>query len=348
MEIKSLITSGDAYIQINLVYYKKIVPQTTKELYSGILMSMLMGILNKTRRENKAVAGVLEALLIIAMLVVVICIIQTQYIPQIMEQREAEHMEQVSNQFSYLKSMIDIQALTGTMETDVLLRNIPMLSYITLGSRKLPYLISAPSYGELSLENTGAKINSNPPIPGKNDGINFSSIIYRAYNIYFPKQTYILEGGCIILNQNTGKPVIRAPPSISVKKVGGDIDMLFYLPNINDVPGKDYSSGLGGCPIRTNYSGYQPYPTNLIPIGGYIVLYSDYLNAWNQSLNNIFREVMYDSGDKPTPENKTVDISITQHVGKDVVKITPLKYPISLELKVVDIKVQIGKGYIDY
>jgi len=307
-----------------------------------------MESLIKTRRENQALAGVLEALFLIALAVIVLGIIQLQYVPQIMEQREAEHMDQVSNQFSYLKSMIDIQALTGTMETEVPLRDIPMISQITLGSRELPYLVSAPSYGELSVKDTGAKIDANPATPGKIGGVRFSSIIYHAYNIEFPEQSYILEGGGIILNQSTinGTPVMRADPSISVKKAGDGIEMIFYLPNFVDIPGKNYSSGLEGCLIRTNYSGYHLYPPNQIPIGGYIVLYSKYPDAWNESLNNIFRTVMYDKGDAPSQENKTVNISITRHEGKNVVKIIPLKHPISLELKVVDIEVQIGKGWI--
>jgi hypothetical protein len=299
--------------------------------------------------ENyQALAGVLEVILIIALCVIVIGIIQIQYIPDIMKQREAEHMDQVSNQFSYLKSMIDIQALTGTMETEVPLRDIPMMSQIPLGSRELPYLVSAPSYGELCIEDAGTKIDANPPIPGEIDGIRFSSIVYRAHNIYFPKQSYILEGGGIILDQSDGNgtPVMRADPSISVEKAGSDIRMMFYLPNFVDIPGKNYSFGLEGCLVRTNYLEYNLYSSDHIPVGGYIVLYSKYPDAWNRSFNRLFQDVMYDIGDTPTLENKTVNVSIVEHEGKNVVKITPLKYPISLELKVVDIEVQIGKGWI--
>jgi len=297
-------------------------------------------------KENYAVAGVVEAVLLIALLVVAIGLIQTQYVPQIMEQREAEHMNQVSNQFSYLKSMINIQALTGTMDSDVPFRDIPMVSQINLGSRELPYLVSAPSYGELSLEDAGASINANPAIPGEVDGVSFSSFIYHAYNLYYPEQTYILEGGGIILNQSAGEPVMRAEPCISVNKSGSDIEMVFYLPNLVDVPSKNYSSGLDNCLVRTNFLKYHPYSIDWIPVGGYIILSSNYLNAWNESLNNIFGKVMYDKNDGISVENRTVDISIVLHDGKEVVKITPLKHPISLQLKAVDIEVQIGKGWL--
>jgi len=307
--------------------------------------------------ENQAVAGVIEALLLVALVAIVISIIQLQYIPQIMEQREADHMDEVSNQFSYLKSMIDIQALTGTMETEVPLADIPIMTQITLGSSELPYFVTAPSYGELGVKDTVATIHAVPPLNDTEhfyfSGIPFSSIVFHAYNMYFPEQSYILEGGGIILNQSEGKSVMRCDPSISVRKAGNFynryIEMKFYLPNIVDVPSKNYTSGCGGCFIRTNYSSYHKYtdiinpPSTFYPDNSTFI-YSNYLNGWNESLNRLFGDVMYEG--KPSPENKTVDISITQYEGTNVVKITPLKHPITIDLTVVDIYVQIGPGWI--
>jgi len=304
----------------------------------------------RINKENLVVAGVIEALLLVALCAIIISLIQLSYIPQIMKQREAEHMDEVSNQFSYLKNMIDIQALAGSMGTDVPLAHVPMMTQITLGSRNLPYFVTAPSYGELSIKDMGAKIDANPPIQDSwhvyLSGIPFSSIVYHAYNMYFVEQTYILEGGGIILSQSSGDSTMRADPSISVEDVGNKIEMKFYLPNIIGIPGKNSTNGYGGCFIRTNYSTYHPYLSDQIPIDNYIIIYSNHLTAWNETLNRLFRDVMYDAGDKPSPENKTVNISITQYEGKNVVKITPLKHPINLELKVVDISVQIGPGWI--
>ena len=56
-------------------------------------------------KNNHAVAGVIEALLIVALVAIIISTIQLVYIPQIMSQREADHMQEISNQFSYIKSV---------------------------------------------------------------------------------------------------------------------------------------------------------------------------------------------------------------------------------------------------
>jgi hypothetical protein len=304
--------------------------------------------LKTTGRNNQALAGVLEALFLIALLIIVIGIIQTQYVPQLIKQREAEHMNDISNQFSYLKAMIDIQSLAGSMETNVPLWDIPIMTQIKLGSRELPYLVSAPAYGEIILRNTGAKIDANPPISGHNGGISFTLIIYHCDNLEFPAQSYILKAGVIILNQTQGNqtPIMRAGPSIKVEKPEDEITMLFYLPNYVDAPGKNYSSGLEGCLIRTNYQGYTACTPDRINIGGYILLYTEYPEAWNESLHMLFNKVMYDPGAMPTPENRTVNITVAQYQGKPVVKIAPIKHPIILEIILVDIEVQIGKGWI--
>jgi len=56
-----------------------------------------------------AVAGVIEALLMVALVAIILSFIQLYYVPEIMKDREADHMDQVSNQFSNLKSVIEIQ-----------------------------------------------------------------------------------------------------------------------------------------------------------------------------------------------------------------------------------------------
>ncbi|MBP1662186.1 MAG: hypothetical protein H6P94_435 [Thermoplasmatales archaeon] len=65
--------------------------------------------------QNKAVAGVIEALLMVALVSIVLSVVQLVYIPEVMEQRESEHMDLVSNQISTLKSMIDLQGVRATL-----------------------------------------------------------------------------------------------------------------------------------------------------------------------------------------------------------------------------------------
>jgi len=278
--------------------------------------------------HNQAVAGVIEALLMVALVSVVISMIQLIYIPQIMEQKEAEHMDLVSNQFSTLKSMIDLQGITRS--------SAPISSMITLGSRDLPYFITAKAFGEVSVkENPTYKITVLPP-PGSlpSGTVPLTSIQYAADNSYFVDQTYVLEGGGLIVQQPDGVPVMRADPSISSVNNTNTITLHFDLIHVITIPGKNSTNGEGNCFIRTNYSSNRTHFDTIQP-GGHIRIYTAYPNAWNESLNNLLGIYAVNGY-----------INIAMAPAQSYIEIIPGTKAILLQLNVIDIYVQIGQGWI--
>jgi hypothetical protein len=278
--------------------------------------------------HNQAVAGVIEALLMVALVSVVISMIQLIYIPQIMEQKEAEHMDLVSNQFSTLKSMIDLQGITRS--------SAPISSMITLGSRDLPYFITAKAFGEVSVkENPTYKITVLPP-PGSlpSGTVPLTSIQYAADNSYFVDQTYVLEGGGLIVQQPDGVPVMRADPSISSVNNTNTITLHFDLIHVITIPGKNSTNGEGNCFIRTNYSSNRTHFDTIQP-GGHIRIYTAYPNAWNESLNNLLGIYAV---------NGYINIAVAP--AQSYIEIIPGTKDILLQLNVIDIYVQIGQGWI--
>jgi hypothetical protein len=272
--------------------------------------------------QNQAVAGVIEALLIVALVSIVISLIQLIYIPEVMEQREAEHIDLVSNQFSTLKSMIDLQGIT---------------SMLTLGSGDLPYFITVKAFGEVSVQEDPAfKITLNPPlVPLYESGIvPLTSIQYAADNSYFVDQKYILEGGGLILQQLEGLPVMRADPSISSVNNTNNITIHLDLPHFMAIPGKNITNGEGNCFIRTNYSSNRIYYDH-IPMGGNISIYTAHLNAWNESMHNLL-DIYAKKG----------NINIIMHPAQGYITIKLGNKEIMLQLNVIDIYVQIGQGWV--
>ncbi|MCD6262211.1 MAG: hypothetical protein J7J52_04230, partial [Deltaproteobacteria bacterium] len=81
--------------------------------------------------DNKGQVGVIVAILVVSLLVAVLVIIQTVYVPQWMKDREAEHMDNVANQFADLKYSLDLQASQRSLS--------PLINSITLGSKELPF-----------------------------------------------------------------------------------------------------------------------------------------------------------------------------------------------------------------
>jgi hypothetical protein len=312
----------------------------------------------KCGTHTGAVAGVIEALLLVALVAIVISVIQLVYIPQVMEQREAEHMDQVFNQFSSLKSMMDMQTMTRSSS--------PIFSMITLGSRELPYLITARAYGDLRVNEQVAyyittydpnriKDTLNgvtlvyPPFPSgvlfQSGEVPLTSIEYEASNSYFINQEYILEGGGIIVNQSNGLPVMRANPSISAvyESQSNLIKIHFDLPIPIGMRAKNDTNGDGNCFIRTNYSSNVTYSYQTDKSAFQdddIKIYTKYLNAWNESLYDILGYYINNS-------NIAVKI-VSGHPG--YIEIKPSSglnaKDILLELDLKNIYVQIGPGWI--
>ncbi|MDH7516906.1 MAG: hypothetical protein QHH19_00950 [Candidatus Thermoplasmatota archaeon] len=257
----------------------------------------------KFTKQNYAVAGVIEALLLVGLVAVILSVIQFYYIPEVMTQREAEHMDEVANQFSFLKAIIDLQSIEK--------KDVPISSPITLGSRELPYFVTARALGELRiLDNVG------------NIKVDFASILtltsirYEAFNSYFIDQIYALEGGGIIVKQPDGDSVMRVDPTIIVKNETSSIKINITVPKIIGISGKNSTSGYGSCFIRTNYSHSVSGLSSGIKINNNMNITTDYPNAWYESLHGFLgNNVNYEKGSnyvKITPKSKSIYLYYTE------------------------------------
>lgn len=282
--------------------------------------------------RNSAVAGVIEALLLVGLVAIIISMIQLVYIPQVMEQREADHMDQVFNQLSQLKAMVDVQMMTKSSS--------PISSTLTLGSPKLPYFLTVQSVGRLAYENeTSSNItvyNSVTPVR-----VVLPSLQYLGENSYFVNQEYVLEGGGIIVNQDEGGSVMRANPSIDVQNETYTIVVNWTFPYFSGVEGKTQTEGLGRCCVRTNFSSLLPPQSFTIHPGGFFRIYTKYDAAWNKTMHDFLG--IYEKNGYITiysydaePRNY-VEVHVSLLSSKDVF----------LELHPMVIKVQIGPGWVE-
>jgi len=271
----------------------------------------------KFMRENKAVAGVIEALLMVALVAIVLSVIQLYYVPQIMEQKEADHMDDVTNQFSFLKAMIDFQSMVK--------EDVPISSPITLGGEALPYFVTMPASGQLNvigMDNNEYEIN----VDFGAKVFPLTSIKYEAFNFYYIDQIYILEGGCIIVSQSDGE-IVRVEPAITVQNQTNDVNIYYEVPIIVGVPGKNVTGGYKNCFIRTNYSSSD---TNWIPISNIsnIQIVTAYPSAWNDLMEELLEE----------------NVNITEQ--PTYVEITRKTKQINLYYKETYIYAQISPGWI--
>lgn len=293
-----------------------------------------------------------------ALVAVILSIIQMVYIPIIMSEKEADHMDVVENQFSQLKSVIEIQSMMGAMETDMPIVNSPMSSPITLGTKRLPYFVSQDARGEVKIidkedaETDGRyRINIQPmSIDKYPSGIWLTSIEYTAYNHYYlegGRLQYILEGGAIILNQSGSGETMKVAPSISVENrtILGYIKIYWNIPVFVGVSGKKITpQDYGDYYIRTNYSWDgtpSPQPQITQSNGGFIDIYTKHLDLWYEYLTNSNGGLLYEYI-QPGLDNISVNV-----INNEKIRIQPEgDTDIRLEITVVEVGAQTGAGVI--
>jgi hypothetical protein len=237
----------------------------------NIIMAKTVMQKKKFKKSDNAVAGIITAILLVGLIVIVISLIQTTYVPKWMRQIEAEHMNEVEDQFSQLKSSIDIQAATG--------QKTPMSTSITLGNKEIPFFSASRAFGSLLILSDECNVTIT------NISRSFSSLLgiikYSSRNVYFLDQSYIYEAGSVILNQSEGN-VMSIKPFSAIKN-GNVVNITFDIVNITGVGGGTSASGYGTYPIRTEFVSSRTVVMNGVKN---ITIATHYQNAWHVAFNS--------------------------------------------------------------
>jgi len=293
--------------------------------------------IRKITKSDNAVVGIVATFLIVGLVVAIISVIQTVYIPKWMEQSEAEHMETVTEQFSQLKFAIDTQSAIKQKDT-------PISTPITLGSKELPFLMSSRAYGFLDLYPDECTVTIDD---SENKTYSLGVIKYSSANAYYLNQVYIFEAGAVILSQSQGNTMLIKPAfsvmNNSVTSTRKNLSLSFSITNIKKIGGKRSIHGYGVYPIQTNYS-----KTNTIYITDIknICINTNYRDAWQKFFKNtlINSHLVYSPDDY---FSLSEDFSINMdNIDKVIVKFSD-SINVDLTMNIIDIGVQIAPGLIE-
>jgi len=229
-------------------------------------------------KHDEAVVGIVEAVLIIGLLVIVFSILQTVYVPEWMENIEAEHLNEVGSEFIDLKHAADLQILT---END-----LAVTSPITLGSEKLPYLLSQRAYG--SLEIVDNNFNFSVVNSTSTTQYTLGEIVYQSRNSYYIDQTYNFEAGAIIIGQNPGSLLI-APPDMSFNVTPTSIQAEFVLTNISSIGSKTSANGYSSTSLATKYQSQEDIHFTVDDVDSFTIE-TETPYAWRYYFNQTFTQ----------------------------------------------------------
>jgi len=298
---------------------------------------LIMRKIKCLKKSDDAVAGIIVAVLIIGLILSILTVIQTIYVPDWMEQSEAEHMEEVSNQFAMLKYALDIQ-LTAEKE------NSPISTSICLGNKELPFFSSNKAFGLLEIQSDASIIT----IIDKDDfaeSYPAGIITYSSDNSYYMNQKYIYENGAIIIDQQ-GKNVMSIEPVFEIDNTNAPTyDIVFKIVDIKSVGGKKSIGGYGTYPIRTDYSDLGEDPKVFSNIKK-ISITTDYQNSWRLFLLNKFISAGLSEDTDAITWPDDGDFVITTNNDEITVEINPVN-TVNIEIIPKEITAQIARGWVE-
>jgi len=290
----------------------------------------------KLTNSDEGVVGIVASFLIIGLIVAVISVIQTVYVPKWMEEKEAEHMEEVANQFAQLKYAIDMHVSTASEKNPI---SVP----ITLGSKELPYFLSIRAFGTLEIIDNACNISikSNNQIFSINIGI----IKFSSLNGYFIDQSYIYENGALILSQDNGNSINFDPSfkftPIDFYNVSLDLDIV----NITPLANKGSISGYATYPIKTEFlesSELLPEINNISEIR----IKTDFTDAWYSFIKSRLINSRFDNSYYNISKNQT-EVNITFYNKLYNINVTINSPNINLEeSRIYNIGAQIAPGWV--
>ncbi len=288
--------------------------------------------MKKIKNSDNAVVGIVASFLIIGLIVAVISVIQTQYVPKWMKEKESEHMDELADQFAQLNYAINTHIVNQKPK-------VPISTTITLGSKEMPYLMSMRAFGQLKILKDRFKIEIN----GSSNYTKTAGIIkYSSYNNYFINQEYIYECGGVILNQNSGNAMyIR--PRFDISYIGlWNITIKFDIVNITTIGGKDQSvHGYGPAPIQTEFKVGSDTPITSVENVKYLNITTIYTNSWYNFINSSLRKVGLNS--KKDVDNYTISIEDNNKVAVEFHD----NMIANIELYYYEIGAQIAPGWIE-
>jgi hypothetical protein len=297
--------------------------------------------------DEEGVAATIGTIMSLLVFLTAFGMFTNQFVPVWMSDNESTHMSQAVQQFTTIKSSIDI-AISNSANSRI--APTPVFVPITLSSAGIPVFASATA-GILQFLPDGAQTRpvfnvtyvgvatgggSNPLGP-TNDGKTGGSLDLWCPNRYFVDQHLVYENGAVILNQTDGEFVI-AGPQFLVKNMGstGTPNRVLQITQVS-LQGSNVTiggTGSKGVSAKLQFADTKTYSNSAGPSFS-ITFNSNHGKAWERFFNSTLNgtagmtygngynitAVLHTDGDK-TRDYYTVTVTIDSVMTVDYTKAT--------------------------
>jgi hypothetical protein len=247
------------------------------------------------RWDDEGVAATIGTIMSLLVFLTAFGMFTNQFVPVWMSDNESSHMSTVIQQFTTLKSSVDIGI---SYNSNSRIAPTPVFVPITLSSAGIP-VFAAPTAGILQYVPDG--IGQRPAfnisyiyrsssgtvntLDSTNDGHSGGALDLYCPNRYFVEQHLVYESGAVILNQSDGEFII-AGPQFSVRNMGTNTSpqivvmvTIVSLQGLNKIIGGTGSKGVTADLLYADTTAYNNSAGNT-PVT--ITVNSTHGNAWYQ------------------------------------------------------------------
>lgn len=290
-------------------------------------------ILKSLKNTDIGVVGIVVTVLLIGLFLVIMVLLNTLYIPQWLETSEANHMDEVSQQFSQLKYALDLQSIYDD--------DTAITTSISLGTNDIPFFNKGRTTDTLEIIKDAITIEFSPGGSYTSDAIIFSS-----GNTYFVNQIYMYEAGALIIGQDDecmtyGNPTILVTDYINFNNTGPELDganITFFIPQIDGLAGKTSLGGQGNYKIYTTTTKGSSQETLFQNVSSIIITNNhpdiNVLSAWE----DIFESTLKD---------QWIDYTLIEEDNKIILSLLDSDDVFNFTIGTKSIKAQISLGFAD-
>ena len=248
--------------------------------------------------DEEGVAATIGTIMSLLVFLTAFGMFTNQFVPVWMSDNESTHMSQVVQQFTTIKSSIDI-AISNSANSRI--APTPVFVPITLSSASIPVFASATA-GILQFLPDGSKTRptfnltyagvaaggGSNPLDKTNDGKTGGSLELWCPNRYFVEQRLIYENGAVILNQTDGEFII-AGPQFLVKNLGTTVtpNRVLQITQVS-LQGSNVTiggTGSKGVSAKLQFADTKTYNNSAGP-SFTIIFNSNHGKAWERFFNS--------------------------------------------------------------
>lgn len=169
--------------------------------------------------EN-AISTVVSVVLLLGLAVALVAVINVTYIPEMKTSAEFDHMGNVYEDMSRIKSNSDLMAVAMAVDDEIF---FSMDMPVRMGGGHIPIIGRERSSGSLVLNDEDVEVrvtayNSSNDISYEYVMPDLGSLRYNSNNRYFMDQSFVLENGALFVVQGN-RDLMKLAPSMRVDKV---------------------------------------------------------------------------------------------------------------------------------